>query len=116
MLHSLLSNNSNLSFSNSPQSHIISLKKPPTRFGFFGKNAFSLSEDKIGEVHLLWRIYLKKIVSELKNGRNPKRAILYVKRLEDLIVLDRFLMSQLGHLEFVKKQNTCPWVINSSAA
>ena len=93
----------------------VNLKKPPSIYGFLGKEHFSGSSVKIGSVHFLWRIYLKRFVSDVKEGKTPKRAILYVKKYLDLADLDEFLTEELGHLEIAQSPNTCPWVVNSSA-
>ena len=93
----------------------INIKKPPAISGFYGRNCYTFSEQKIGSVHILWRIYLQFFVTDIKQGKAPKKAILYVKRLEDLMELDDFLTSQLGHLKEARNPNTCPWVTNSSA-
>ena len=93
----------------------VNIKKPPSAAKFYGRNCYSFSEQKIGSIHILWRIYLQFFVSDLKNGKVPKKAILYVRRMEDLAELDDFLTSQLGHLDVARSSNTCPWVINSSA-
>ena len=92
----------------------VNLKRPPSRSGFYGKNSYTFSEPKIGLVHILWRLYLQFFVSDIKEGSVPKKAIIYVKRLEDLAELDDFLNSQLGHLPIAQSPNTCPWVINYS--
>ena len=91
-------------------------KKPATVFGFYGKDSDKSSGKKLGLIHLLWRIYLKNFVKDLKARRNPKRAIIYVKRLEELIFLDEFLTLELENLDITKNFNSCPWVVNSSAS
>ena len=75
----------------------VNLKKPPTIYGFYGKET-STSSVKIGSVHVLWRIYLKRFVSDVKNGKTPKRAILFVKKYLDLADLDEFLTEELGRV------------------
>ena len=74
----------------------VSLKKPPARSGFYGKDCFSFEPDKMGSVHMLWRIYLKRFVSDILEGKAPKRAILFVKKMTDLMEIDDFLNSHLG--------------------
>ena len=86
----------------------VKLKKPATKHGFYGHNFFSMEEENTGVVHVLWRIYLKKFVSEIKNGRTPKRAIIFVKKLEHLTEMDEFLTIELGHLDFVNDPETSP--------
>ena len=58
----------------------VNLMKPPSLYGFYGKET-SNSSVKIGSVHILWRIYLKRFVSDIKKDKTPKRAILYVKNI-----------------------------------
>ena len=73
----------------------VNLMKPPSLYGFYGKET-SNSSVKIGSVHILWRIYLKRFVSDIKKDKTPKRAILYVKKYLDLADLDEFLTEELG--------------------
>ena len=63
---------------------------------------------------IYFEIYLRKFVQDLKEGGEPKRAIIFVKKYEDLFHLDEFLTSELGHLDSVKDPNTSPWVISYS--
>ena len=93
----------------------VNVKKPPATSGFYGKNCYSFSPQKIGSVHVLWRLYLKQFVSDIESGRKPKRAILYVKSLQDLTELDDFLTLKLLHVDSVRDQNLCPWVTFSSS-
>ena len=93
----------------------VNIMKPPSCYGFYGRNCYSFSEQKVGSVHVLWRIYLKYFVSDLVNGKIPKKAIIYVEKFDNLNDIDDFLTDQLGHLDIVKNVNTCPWVTNSSA-
>ena len=93
----------------------VILKKPPSVSGFYGANCFSFSPQKIGSLHLLMRIYLKKFVEDVKDNRKPKRAVLFVNKLEDLIDIDEFLTSELSHLTLVTDRETCPWVTNYSS-
>ena len=93
----------------------VALRKPPSNYGFYGKNSHSLTPQRIGSLHILWRIYFKNFVSDLKEGKVPKKAILFVKRLDDLMEIDDFLNDELGHLTVAQNPNTCPWVTNSSA-
>ena len=93
----------------------VNVKKPPTNVGFYGTEETSSSPQRVGSVHLLWRLYLKQFVSDIKEGRKPKKAMLYVKKYGDLDEIDDFLTSELGHLEIARNPNTCPWVVNSSA-
>ena len=58
---------------------------------------------------------MKQFICDIKEGRKPKKATLYVKKYSDLDELDDFLTSELGHLKIVKNPKTCPWVVNSSA-
>ena len=90
------------------------VKKPPSANGLYGSSCSSLTPQKIGSLHVLWRIYLKNFVNDLKNGREPKRAILYVTRLDDLGELDNFLTLELEHLDITRNPRTCPWVTNCS--
>ena len=92
----------------------VNLKKPPSSYGFYGKNCYTLTPQKVGSLHVLWRLYLKQFVRDIKDGKLPKRAIIYVKRMEDLIELDDFLTSELGHLDIVRDKKMCPWVTNYS--
>ena len=93
----------------------VSVKKPPTKNGFFGKDCFSFKPDKVGTVHVLWQLYLKRFVEDILTGKTPKRAVLFVKKMTDLMEVDDFLTSKLGHLDISRDPNTCPWVTNSSA-
>ena len=93
----------------------VTVKKPPSTSGFYGRNCYSLTDQKVGYMHVLWRLYLKSFVSDLKSGQKPKRAIIYVKKLEDLGPIDDFLSTQLSHLDFVRDHKNFPWVINSSS-
>ena len=93
----------------------VNILKPPSSYGFYGRNCYSFSEQKVGSVHILWRIYLKYFVLDIKSGRVPKKAIIYVKTMKDLAEIDDFLTDQLGHIESVRNFSTCPWVTNSSA-
>ena len=63
----------------------MNIKKPPAISGFYGQNCYTFSDQKIGSVHILWRIYLHFFVSDIKQGKAPKKNILYVKQLEDLM-------------------------------
>ena len=74
----------------------VSVKKPPAKCGFYGKDCYSFKEDRIGTVHVLWRIYLKQFVSDILEGKPPKKTILFVKKLDDLMEIDDFLSSKLG--------------------
>ena len=98
------------------QNHLyVNIKKPPSSCGFYGQNCYSMTPQKLGSVHVLWRIYLKHFIfSDINQGKVPKRAILFVKRMEDLIEVDDFLTSHLGHLDMVRDKKRCPWVINYS--
>ena len=93
----------------------VVLKKPSSVNGFYGANCHSFTPQKTGSVHLLWRIYLEELVSSIKNNKKTKRAILYVKRMEELMEIDDFLTSELGHLEIVKDRDNCPWVTSYSS-
>ena len=84
----------------------VVLKKPSVVQGFYGENRYSFSHDQIGSANILWRIYLEKFVSDVKNGNVPKRAVLYVKTLDDLGEIDDFLTMQLGHLAVARTPNT----------
>ena len=66
--------------------------------------------------NILWVIYLKHFVKCFKDGHVPKKAIIFVTKLEHLMEIREFLQLKLGHLEIVKNINTRPWVINHSAA
>ena len=94
----------------------VSLRSPPPISGFYGPETQDSPTTKIGLVHLLWRIYLKYFVTEIKANRTPKRAIIYVKKMNDLVDLDEFLTMELEHLDVVRNPNTCPWVVSSSAS
>ena len=58
---------------------------------------------------------MENLLEDIKNGATPKRAIIFVKKLDDLMELDDFLSDQLGHLEITRSPTTCPWVTNCSA-
>ena len=38
------------------------------------------------------------LVADIKAGRIPKKGMIFVNRLEDLMEIEDFLNSQLGHL------------------
>ena len=93
----------------------VKLKKPPVTYGFYGKNSYSFSPKQTGSVHALYKIYLKRFISDIKNNRNPKRAILFVKQTQDLADIEDFLSAQLKDVAITRNPNTCPWVCNSSS-
>ena len=76
----------------------VRIKKPPANRGFEGSKAYSLGEDKVGPVDLLWKIYLVRFGNCVLNGNPPKKAIMFVKKLEHLIDVHEFLHSYLGIL------------------
>ena len=76
----------------------VNVKKPPSVYQFYGRDSTSSSDQRLGSVHLLWRIYLKQFVGDIKEGKTPKKAIIYVKRYIDLADLDEFLTLELGML------------------
>ena len=61
---------------------------------------------------VLWKIYLKIFVESLLSGTTPKKAIIYVKKLEHLADINEFLLEKLGHLDIVRDPDRVPWVIN----
>ena len=88
----------------------VRLSKPPAYRGFLGLKENSNGKD--GSVEVLCKIYLKQFVDSILNGVPPKKAIMYVKKLEHLADVNEFLKSKLGHLDIVKNPDTIPWVIN----
>ena len=94
----------------------VKVLKPPANRGFRGYTYHSTKQPKPGPAHLLWKIYLKHFVESFKNGTKPKKAILFVKRMQDLCDINEFLKEKLGDLSVVKDPQTCPWVLNFSHA
>ena len=93
----------------------MNLLKPPSVYKFYGRDSYSFSDQKIGSVHVLWGIYLKYFVSDVTSGKVPKKGMIYVNNLKDLMDIEGFLNDQLGHLECARYHKTCPWVTMSSA-
>ena len=95
----------------------VRIQKPPASRGFDGIICHSTRKEvKTGSVEVLKKVYLKHFIACINAGKKPKRAIIYVRKLEHLTDLNLFLRDNLGHLEVVNNPQTCPWVINSSCA
>ena len=67
---------------------------------------------KPGLVDILRECFLDNLVTSIKAGLKPKKAILFFKKEEDIADVNDFLCDVLP--EVSASPSSCPWVVNFS--
>ena len=73
-----------------PNNKFVEIKSTPDCNGFFG------SAEKKGKIFALGTAYVKHFIECIKSGVEPKRAIVLVNKVKDMVDLNDYLINELS--------------------